>query len=114
MRVASPFGTRRVSALAFDYARQRGRRRITVGHKASEGNFTDNIWLATVREVAQEYPDVELESMAIDNLCLGLVRRPGDFDILLLIGHHCDILSDLCAGLVGGLGLAPGANFGRA
>src|SRR6185436_10286552 len=75
--------------------------------------FTDGLFLATAREVAQEYPDVEFEDRIVDNLCMQLVQRPEEYDVLVLPNLYGDIVSDLCAGLVGGLGLAPGANIGE-
>jgi isocitrate dehydrogenase (NAD+) len=105
-------GTRRIVGYAFDYARRYGRRKVTAVHKANIMKFTDGLFLATAREVAQEYPDVEFEDRIVDNLCMQLVQRPEEYDVLVLPNLYGDIVSDLCAGLVGGLGLAPGANIG--
>jgi len=105
-------GTRRIFEFAFDYARKNGRRKITAVHKANIMKFSDGLWLRVAREVAQEHPGIEFDDRIVDNLCMQLVQRPEEYDILVLPNLYGDIVSDLCAGLVGGLGLAPGANFG--
>jgi isocitrate dehydrogenase (NAD+) len=102
----------RIVRFAFDYARANGRRKVTAGHKANIMKFSDGLFLETARRVAAEYPDVPFEDRIIDNLTMQLVQRPGDYDVIVLPNLYGDILSDLCAGLVGGLGVAPGANFG--
>ncbi len=82
-------------------------------HKANIMKFSDGLFLATAREVAeQEFPDIEFEDRIVDNLCMQLVQRPEEYDVLVLPNLYGDIMSDLCAGLVGGLGVAPGANIG--
>jgi len=105
-------GTRRIVEFAFDYARRNGRRKVTAVHKANIMKFSDGLWLRVAREVAEENADVEFEDRIVDNLCMQLVQRPDEYDVLVLPNLYGDIVSDLCAGLVGGLGLAPGANFG--
>ena len=105
-------GTRRIVRFAFDHARREGRKRITVGHKANIMKFSDGVFLSTAVEEAEEYPDVELEAMQVDELAMWLAWEPETMDVLLLPNLYGDIVSDLCAGLVGGLGLAPGANLG--
>jgi isocitrate dehydrogenase (NAD+) len=105
-------GTRRIFAFAFDYARRNGRRKITAVHKANIMKFTDGLWLRVAREVAEENSDVEFDDRIVDNMCMQLVQRPEEYDVLVLPNLYGDILSDLCAGMIGGLGLAPGANFG--
>jgi isocitrate dehydrogenase (NAD+) len=105
-------GTRRIFEFAFDYARKNGRRKITAVHKANIMKFSDGLWLRVAREVAEEHPGIEFDDRIVDNLCMQLVQRPEEYDILVLPNLYGDIVSDLCAGLVGGLGLAPGANFG--
>ncbi len=105
-------GTRRIHRFAFEYARRKGRRKVTTVHKANIMKFTDGLWLATAREVAKEYPDVAFEDRIVDSMCMQLVQRPEDYDVLVLPNLYGDIVSDLCAGLVGGLGVAPGANIG--
>jgi isocitrate dehydrogenase (NAD+) len=105
-------GTRRIFEFAFDYARRNGRSKITAVHKANIMKFTDGLWLRVAREVAEENPDVEFDDRIVDNMCMQLVQRPEEYDVLVLPNLYGDILSDLCAGMIGGLGLAPGANFG--
>jgi isocitrate dehydrogenase (NAD+) len=104
--------THRVARFAFDYARSHGRRRITVAHKAATLKETDGLFLAATREIAAEYPDVEFDDCLVDALAMHLVRDPSDYDVLLAPFQYGDILADLCAGLVGGLGVVPGASFG--
>ena len=106
-------GTRRIVEFAFDYARRNGRRKITAVHKANIMKFTDGLWLRVAREVAAENPDIEFDDRIVDNMCMQLVQRPEEYDVLVLPNLYGDVLSDLCAGLIGGLGLAPGANFGE-
>jgi isocitrate dehydrogenase (NAD+) len=105
-------GTRRIVRFAFEYVRANERRKITVGHKANVMRYSDGIFLRTAEEVAADFPDVEWEQIAIDHLSQRLARTPELFDVLLLPNLYGDILSDVCAGLVGGLGLIPGANIG--
>jgi isocitrate dehydrogenase (NAD+) len=105
-------GTRRIVRFAFEYARREGRRKVTAVHKANIMKFSDGLFLATAREVAEEYPDVEFEDRIVDNLSMQLVSRPEEYDVLVLPNLYGDIVSDLCAGLIGGLGVAPGANIG--
>ncbi len=105
-------GTRRIVDFAFDYARKNGRRKVTAVHKANIMKFSDGLWLHVAREVAEQNGDVEFEDRIVDNLCMQLVQRPEEYDVLVLPNLYGDIVSDLCAGLIGGLGLAPGANFG--
>jgi isocitrate dehydrogenase (NAD+) len=106
-------GSKRIVRYAFEHARRYGRRKVTAVHKANIMKFTDGLFLAIAREVAQEYPDVEFEDRIVDNLCMQLVQRPEEYDVLVLPNLYGDIVSDLCAGLIGGLGLAPGANIGE-
>jgi isocitrate dehydrogenase (NAD+) len=107
-------GTRRIVRFAFDYARRNGRRKITVGHKANIMRFSDGVFLETAALEANAYPDVEFEEMQVDQMALTLVTEPETLDTLLLPNLYGDIVSDLTAGLVGGLGIAPGANIGSA
>jgi isocitrate dehydrogenase (NAD+) len=106
-------GTRRIVRFAFDYARRHDRRKVTAVHKANIMKFTDGLFLRVAREVAEENDDVEFEDRIVDNMCMQLVQRPEEYDVLVLPNLYGDVLSDLCAGMVGGLGLAPGANFGE-
>ena len=106
-------GTQRIVRYAFEYARKHGRSKVTAVHKANIMKFSDGLFLATAREVAQGYPDVPFEDRIVDNLCMQLVQRPEEYDVLVLPNLYGDIVSDLCAGLIGGLGVAPGANIGE-
>ncbi len=106
-------GTRRVFEFAFDHARKMGRRKVTAVHKANIMKFTDGLWLHTARDVAAENPDIEFDDRIADNMCMQLVQHPEDYDVIVLPNLYGDIVSDLAAGLIGGLGVAPGANFGR-
>ncbi|WP_217921885.1 isocitrate/isopropylmalate dehydrogenase family protein [Miltoncostaea oceani] len=105
-------GTQRVVRYAFDYARENGRSKVTAVHKANIMKYTDGLWLAVATEVAKEYPDIEFEERIVDNMCMQLVQKPELYDVIVLPNLYGDILSDLGAGLVGGLGVAPGANIG--
>jgi isocitrate dehydrogenase (NAD+) len=105
-------GTRRIVRFAFDYARRYRRRLVTVGHKANIMRFSDGVFLFTAGGEAEFYPDVAFDEMQVDGLALHLASEPETLDVLLLPNLYGDIISDLCAGLVGGLGLAPGANVG--
>jgi len=106
-------GTERIVRYAFEHARRYGRKKVTAVHKANIMKFSDGLFLATARKVAESYPDVQFEDRIVDNLCMQLVQRPEEYDVLVLPNLYGDIVSDLCAGLVGGLGLAPGANIGQ-
>ena len=112
LKVISETASRRIVRFAFEYARANKRKKITAAHKANILKFSDGLFLAAAREVAKDYPDIEFEDRIVDNLCMQLVRKPQQFDVLVLPNLYGDIISDLCAGLVGGLGLAPGANLG--
>ncbi len=106
-------GTRRIFEFAFDYARRNGRRKVTAVHKANIMKFSDGLWLRVAREVAEENTDVEFDDRIVDNMCMQLVQRPEEYDVLVLPNLYGDVVSDLCAGMIGGLGLAPGGNFGE-
>jgi isocitrate dehydrogenase (NAD+) len=106
-------GTRRIFEFAFDYARRNGRRKVTAVHKANIMKFTDGLWLQVAREVAAENVDVEFDDRIVDNMCMQLVQRPEEYDVLVLPNLYGDVLSDLAAGMIGGLGVAPGANYGE-
>jgi len=108
----SVFGTERIVRFAFEYARKYKRKKITAVHKANIMKFTDGLFLEVARNVAKKYPDIEFEDRIVDNMCMQLVQYPEHYDVLVLPNLYGDILSDLCAGLVGGLGIAPGANLG--
>jgi isocitrate dehydrogenase (NAD+) len=106
-------GTRRVFEFAFDHARRMGRRKVTAVHKANIMKFTDGLWLRVAREVAAENTDLEFDDRIADNMCMQLVQHPDDYDVIVAPNLYGDIVSDLAAGLIGGLGVAPGANYGR-
>jgi isocitrate dehydrogenase (NAD+) len=108
----SPEASERIIRFAFEYARANGRRRVSCVTKANIMKFTDGLFLAVFREVAPDYPDVEPWENLVDAVCMGLVQRPEEHDVLVLPNLYGDIVSDLTAGLVGGLGVAPGANVG--
>jgi isocitrate dehydrogenase (NAD+) len=105
--------TRRIFDFAFNYARKMGRKKVTSVHKANIMKFSDGLWLDVSREVAKNYPDIEFEDRIVDNMCMQLVQKPELYDCIVLPNFYGDIISDLCAGLVGGLGVAPGANIGE-
>lgn len=102
----------RIARFAFELARREGRRKVTAVHKANIMKLTDGLFLACAREVAQSYSGIEFEEYIVDAMCMKLVQTPENYDVLLLPNLYGDIISDLCAGLVGGLGVAPGANIG--
>lgn len=105
-------GSERIVRCAFEYARENGRRKVTAVHKANIMKYSDGLFLATARKVAEQFSDIEFEDRIVDNMCMQLVQKPELYDVLVLPNLYGDILSDLCAGLVGGLGMAPGANIG--
>jgi isocitrate dehydrogenase (NAD+) len=105
-------GSERIVRYAFELARKTGRKKVTVVHKANILKSTSGLFLRTARTVAAEYPDIQCNEMIVDNTCMQLVMKPEQFDIIVTTNLFGDIISDLCAGLVGGLGLAPGANIG--
>jgi len=105
--------TERIVHFAFEYARKMGRKKVTSVHKANIMKFSDGLWLEVSREVAEKYPDIEFEDRIVDNMCMQLVQKPELYDVIVLPNLYGDIVSDLCAGLVGGLGIAPGANIGE-
>ena len=105
-------GTERIARFAYEYARSHGRKLVTTVHKANIMKFSDGLFLKVCQEVAANYPDVESNDRIVDNMCMQLVQKPEQYDVLLCPNLYGDILSDLAAGLVGGLGVAPGANIG--
>ncbi|MBI5574556.1 MAG: isocitrate/isopropylmalate dehydrogenase family protein [Elusimicrobia bacterium] len=109
----SRFATERIVKFAFEYARKNKRKKVTAVTKANIMKFTDGLFLETAREVAKNYSDIEYEERLIDNMCMQLVQKPELYDVLVLPNLYGDIISDLCAGLIGGLGIAPGANIGE-
>jgi isocitrate dehydrogenase (NAD+) len=109
----SRYASERIVRFAFEYAQKNQRKKVTVVHKANIMKFTDGLFLETAREVAKKYQErIIFEEAIVDNMAMQLVQKPQNFDILVLPNLYGDIISDLCAGLIGGLGIAPGANFG--
>ena len=113
IKVITEKASTRVSRFAFDYARREGRKKVTAVHKANIMKLSDGLFLDCFRNVAKNYPEIEADDKIVDNACMQLVMRPEQFDIMLLENLYGDIVSDLCAGLIGGLGLVPGANIGE-
>ena len=113
IKIITRKGSERIAKFAFDYARREKRRKVTAVHKANIMKCTDGLFLEVAREVAEGYPDIEFEDRIVDNMCMQLVQKPELYDVLLCPNLYGDIISDLCAGLVGGLGVAPGANIGE-
>ena len=112
VKVITARASRRIARFAFELARREHRRSVVAIHKANIMKLSDGLFLACARQVAKQYPRIRYTELIVDNACMQLVRRPEDFDVLLLENLYGDIVSDLCAGLVGGLGVVPGANFG--
>lgn len=108
----SIYGSERIVKFAFEYARKNNRKKVTAVHKANIMKYSDGLFLEVAREVATRYPDIEFEDRIVDNMCMQLVQKPELYDVLVLPNLYGDIISDLAAGLIGGLGLAPGANIG--
>jgi len=104
--------SRRIVTFAFRYARTHGRKRVTCVHKANIMKFTDGLFLSVAQKVAKNYPDIQFDDALVDNLCMQLVTKPERYDIIVLPNLYGDIVSELCAGLVGGIGVVPGANIG--
>lgn len=113
LRPISVTGSRRIVEYAFRHAREQGRRKVTAIHKANILKHTDGLFLEVARAVASAHRDIEFTDMIVDAACMNLVQRPQQFDVMVMPNLYGDILSDLCAGLVGGLGVAPGANLGE-
>lgn len=113
IKIVTREGSRRIAHTAFEYAARNARRKVTIVHKANIQKFTDGMFLETARDVARDYPQVQVEDRIVDNMAMQLVQRPEEYDVLLCPNLYGDILSDLCAGLIGGLGVAPGMNLGR-
>jgi isocitrate dehydrogenase (NAD+) len=113
LKIITEHASTRIARFAFDYAARFGRKGIASVHKANIMKLSDGLFLESIRKVAKEYPQIEYREVIVDNCCMQLVMRPQQFDVLLLENLYGDIVSDLCAGLVGGLGLVPGANLGE-
>src|SRR5258706_1136617 len=112
IKYISVIASRRITKFAFEYARSNNRRKVTAVHKANIMKFSDGLFLSSAQEVAKDYPDIQFEDRIVDNMCMQLVQKPELYDVLVLPNLYGDILSDLSAGLIGGLGVAPGANIG--
>jgi isocitrate dehydrogenase (NAD+) len=112
LKIITADASERIAEFAFEYARRRGRKRVTAIHKANIMKLGDGLFLESVRKVAKRYPDIQSDERIVDAVCMHLVMKPEQFDMLVLPNLYGDIVSDLCAGLVGGLGVVPGANLG--
>lgn len=113
LKIITDKASRRIARFAFEYARLEGRKKVTAVHKANIMKLSDGLFLRCFREVAEDYPEIKADDLIVDNTCMQLVINPSQFDVLLLENLYGDIVSDLCAGLIGGLGVAPGANIGE-
>jgi isocitrate dehydrogenase (NAD+) len=113
LKIITAKASTRIARYAFEYARKNGRKRVTAVHKANIMKLSDGLFLDCFRQIAAEYPDIEADDRIVDNLCMQLVMRPEQFDVLLLENLYGDIVSDLAAGLVGGLGVVGGGNIGE-
>ena len=113
LKIVTEKATDRICRYAFEYAKSNGRKKVTCVHKANIMKLSDGLFLEVFNNVAKEYPDIEADNKIVDNCCMQLVIKPEQFDVLVLENLYGDIVSDLCAGLIGGLGLAPGANIGE-
>lgn len=113
LKPISIFGSERIVRYGFDYAKKQGRKKVSVVHKANIMKYTDGLFLEVARRVATEYPEIAFEDVIVDNMCMQLVQKPELYDVLVLPNLYGDIVSDLCSGLVGGLGVTPGANIGE-
>lgn len=109
----SVYGTERIVTFALEYARKNKRKKVTAVHKANIMKYSDGLFLETARTVAKRYPDIQFEDRIVDNMCMQLVQKPEIYDVIVLPNLYGDVVSDLAAGLIGGLGLAPGANLGE-
>jgi len=113
LKIISEKASTRIAKYAFDYARKNGRKKVTAVHKANIMKLSDGLFLDCCRKVSRDNPEVTYEEVIVDNMCMQLVRNPERYDVLLMENLYGDIISDLCAGLVGGLGVVPGANIGE-
>ena len=112
IKIITRKGSQRIVKFAFEYAKKHGRKKVTAVHKANIMKFSDGLFLEVARTVAEDYPEIEFEDRIVDNMSMQLVQKPEIYDVMVMPNLYGDILSDLCAGLVGGLGVAPGANIG--
>lgn len=112
LKIITRVASTRVAEFAFEYARKHNRRKVTAVHKANIMKLADGLFIKCCREVSERYPEIEYEEMIVDNTCMQLVSRPSQFDVMCMPNLYGDIISDLCAGLIGGLGLTPSGNIG--
>ncbi|MBO8137196.1 MAG: isocitrate dehydrogenase (NAD(+)) [Desulfotomaculum sp.] len=112
IKIITREASKRIVKFAFDYAVKNNRKKVTAVHKANIMKLSDGLFLECAREVAEEYQNIEFEDVIVDAMCMKLVQDPGNYDVLVMPNLYGDIISDLCAGLIGGLGVAPGANIG--
>jgi isocitrate dehydrogenase (NAD+) len=112
-KIITPKGSERIIRKAFEYAQSMNRKSVAIVHKANILKLADGLFLETGRKIAEEYPDIDVKEVIVDNMCMQLVMNPSQYDVIVTMNLYGDILSDLCAGLVGGLGLVPGANIGK-
>lgn len=113
IKIITRRGCERIARFSFDYARKNNRKKVTAVHKANIMKLADGLFLEVARQIAAEYPEIEYEEMIVDAMCMRLVQAPDEYDLLLALNLYGDIVSDLCAGLVGGLGVAPSGNIGE-
>lgn len=113
IKMITPDSSRRIVEFAFEYAKANGRRKVTAVHKANIMKFTDGLFLQTAKEVAAGYPDIEFDDRIVDNMCMQLMQKPELYDVLVMPNLYGDIVSDVVAGMIGGLGVAPGGNIGH-
>ncbi|HNQ15084.1 MAG TPA: isocitrate/isopropylmalate family dehydrogenase, partial [Pyrinomonadaceae bacterium] len=113
LKIITEKASTRIARYAFEYARKHNRKKVTAMHKANIMKLSDGLFLQCFHDVAKDYPEIEADDKIIDNACMQLVMRPEQFEVMVLENLYGDIVSDLCAGLIGGLGLAPGANIGE-
>ena len=113
IKAISVFGSERIIRFAFEYARANGRKRVTLVHKSNIMKFADGLFIDVGYQIARDYPRIQCNDIIVDNMCMQLVQKPEQYDVLVMPNLYGDILSDLCAGLIGGLGVAPGANIGE-
>lgn len=113
IKVITEEATRKITRFAYEYARANKRKKVTIVHKANIMKFADGLFLRVAQEVAADYPDIETNDRIIDNMCMQLMQKPGEYDVMVMANLYGDIVSDLIAGMVGGLGVAPGGNIGE-
>lgn len=113
VKMITPEGSRRIVRYAFEYARKNNRKLVTAVHKANIMKYSDGLFLKIAQEVAQEYPEIEFNDRIVDNMCMQLMQKPQLYDVMVMPNLYGDIVSDMVAGMVGGLGVAPGGNIGK-